>query len=133
MQKSPRSSAITATERVAARRWPGAGLLAGLVLVLGLFGVATSTVPSGSAQASGPCSAASCVGLADPVDRAAADPSPTPTLGSTESPNPNPPGDNDADASDFSGTLWILPAVFILAGIGGTVYWLRTRSRNRNN
>lgn len=131
MQMSPKSSTATGTPgRVAGRRWPAAGLLAGLVLVLGLFGVAASALPVAQTQAAA-CSAGCAV--ADPANQAVADPSPTPTLGSTESPNAMPPGDNDGDASDFSGALWILPAVFILAGILGTAYFLRQRSRNRES
>jgi hypothetical protein len=136
MQKSPRSSAAVPAGtpgQGAVRRWSAAGLLSGLVLMLGLVALSAGTAPTGEARASGPCTASHCVGIADPAGRSAADPSPTPTLGSTERPNPNPPGDNDGDASDFSGAVWILPAAFILAGIAGTVYFLRTRSRNRSS
>lgn len=132
MQKSPRSSTATGTPgRVAGRRWPAVGLLAGLILVLGQFGVAAGALPDAQPQAAA-CSAG-CASATDPAIQAVADPSPTPTLGSTESPNAMPPGDNDGDASDFSGAIWILPAVFILAGIAGTVYFLRQRSRNRES
>jgi hypothetical protein len=134
MQKSPRSSISAAAgsggrRSTTLQRWPAIGLLA---LIVGLFGLAATAVPTGQAMAGGPCTTSSCVSVGEPAAHSAADPSPTPTLGSTESPNPMLPGDNDGDASDFGGAVWMLPAAFILAGIAAAVFFLRNRSRNRS-
>lgn len=140
MEMSPRSSASaeSGVPRPVAAVRPRRRRPAALVPVLGLLALGSAvwlTGPATVATSAAPVSSGVAVGVNAGVEANVeagaplADPSPTPTLGATESPNPNPPGDNDGDASDFSGTIWILPAVLLLAAIAGAVLILRARSR----
>jgi hypothetical protein len=54
---------------------------------------------------------------------------PSPSLGSTVSPGPSLPGAQDPDPQDYTGTIWVVVAVLVVALLvgGGTLWLVRTR------
>jgi hypothetical protein len=90
------------------------GAIAALVLVIGV----ASAGPLAASSALRPVAASTY--YADPG-------SPSPSLGSTSQPNRPLPGDNDSDPNDWSGSPWVVAAIFAVLVVVGIITFLLFR------